>query len=615
MGKNPKKISYQGEIIEVPTFGANLNYFFKYQIGHMYMRYFMWNFAGRQNDIQGHEDKLHGNWISGIPAIDNARLGDQSKLPVDIQNNKGNNKYYFLPLILGLIGLYFHLVKNFKDGIIVLSLFIMTGLAIVVYLNQYPYQPRERDYAYVASFYAFAIWMGIGVVAIYTWLKEFINPKVTAIAVTSITLILVPGILAQQNWDDHDRSGRYNTLNIAKNYLNSCEKNAILFTNGDNDTFPLWYAQEVEGVRTDIKIVNLSLFNTDWYVDQMTRKTYEAEPIPISVERSQYIQGTNDAGYFIEENKVAKKGQSYNIRDIMNFYFSDNPKTKFKLRDGSNMNYLPTKNLYIKVDKDKVINNGTVAAKDSNQIVDKVEWRVAKSMVQKNDLMMLEMLASFNWDRPIYYAITTGADAYMNLMQYFQLDGMAYRLVPIKSKGGYDLGSYGRVNTDVLYNNIMNVFRYDGLNDETLYFDEHHMRSIRNYRSNFARLANELVKEGDFERAKKVLDKCLETLPEKTVPYDYFMVPLMENYYQIGEIEKANAIAKRLSEIADHDLYFYYNGTDFGEFLSEKNTSLVIVRDINRLATQYKQDDILTASDAVFNKYGEAFSKEAQSRR
>ncbi len=615
MGKNTKKVSYNGEIIEVPTFGANLNYFFKYQIGHMYMRYFMWNFAGRQNDIQGHEDKLHGNWISGISAIDNARLGDQSNLPINLKNNKGNNKYYFLPLILGLIGLYFHLARNYKDGIIVLSLFLMTGLAIVVYLNQYPYQPRERDYAYVASFYAFAIWIGIGVVAIYTWLKEYINPKATAIAVTSITLILVPGLLAQQNWDDHDRSGRYNTLNIAKNYLNSCEKNAILFTNGDNDTFPLWYAQEVEGVRTDIKIVNLSLFNTDWYVDQMARKTYEAEPIPISVERSQYIQGTNDAGYFIEENKVAKKGQSYNVRDIMNFYFSDSPKTKIKLRDGSDMNYLPTKNLYIKVDKDKVVKNGTVSAENADQIVDKVEWRVAKNMVQKNDLMMLEMLASFNWDRPIYYAITTGADAYMNLMKYFQLDGMAYRLVPIKSKGGYDLGSYGRVNTDVLYNNVMNVFKYDGLNDESLYFDEHHMRSIRNYRSNFARLANELVKEGDFERAKKVLDRCLETLPEKTVPYDYFMVPLMENYYKIGETEKANEIAKRLTEIAENDLSFFYTGTEFGEYINEKNNSLVIVRDINRLATQFKQDVILTASDAVFNKYGEIFGREAQTRR
>ena len=613
MGKNTKKISYQGEIIEVPTFGANLNYFFKYQIGHMYLRYFMWNFAGRQNNIQGDEGKLHGNWISGIPAIDNLRLGNQSNMPVNLQNNKAHNKYYFLPLILGLIGLYFHLVKSYKDGIIVLALFLMTGLAIVVYLNQYPIQPRERDYAYVASFYAFAIWIGIGVVAIYTWLKEFINPKVTAIAVTSITLILVPGLLAQQNWDDHDRSGRYNTLNTAKNYLNSCEKNAILFTNGDNDTFPLWYAQEVEGIRTDIKIVNLSLFNADWYVDQMTRKTYEAEPIPINIERSQYIGGTNEVGYFFEETGVAKKGQYYNIKDIMNFFFSENPKTKVKLNNGVNMNYIPSKNLYIDVDKDKVLQNGTVAAKDSDQIVDKIEWRINKSMVYKKDLMMLEMLASFNWDRPVYYATTTGPDTYMNLMQYFQLDGLAYRLVPIKNTDGNYLGSHGRVNTDVLYDKLMNVFKFDGLNDETIYFDEYHMRSIINYRRIFTRLANELVKEGDFERAKKVLDKCLETLPEKTVPYDYFMVPITENYYKIGEIEKANAIAKRLSEIASHDLAFYYNGTDFGEFLNEKNSSLFIVKDINRLAEQFKQEDIIAASEAIFNKYGEAFSRERQS--
>ncbi len=612
MGKNTKKVSYRGNIVELPTFGANLNYFFKYQIGHMYMRYFMWNFAGRQNDYQGNEDKLHGNWVSGISAIDNARLGDQSNLPTNLKNNKGNNKYYFLPLILGLIGLYFHLAKNYKDGIIVLALFLMTGLAIVVYLNQYPYQPRERDYAYVASFYAFSIWIGIGVVAIYTWLKRFINPKATAIAVTSITLVLIPGLLAQQNWDDHDRSGRYNTLNVAKNYLNSCEKNAILFTNGDNDTFPLWYAQEVEGVRTDIKIVNLSLLNADWYADQMSRKTYEAEPIPLSIERSQYIQGTNDIGLFYEETGVAKKGQFYNIRDIMNFYFSENPKTKAKMSNGTNMNYLPTKNLYIKVDKAKVVKNGTVSVNDTDKIVDKVEWRISKSVAQKNEIMMLEMLASFNWDRPIYFAITTGNNAYMNLMKYFQLDGMAYRLVPIKSKGRTDLGSYGRIDTDILYNNLMNKFKYDGLNDESIYIGEFHRRSISNYRNNFARLATELIKDGDFERAKKVLDKCMEVLPEKTIAYDLIMFNFIDNYYKVGEIEKANSIALRMFEISDNDLAYYYNETKFGESLNEKNQSLLAVRDIVNSAKTYKQDEVSKAGEVVFNKYIEIFSKERE---
>ena len=619
MGKNPKRITVidggETKVIEVPTFGDNINFFLKYQIGHMYLRYFMWNFVGRQNDIQGHGDKLHGNWISGISEIDNSRLGDQSLLPINLQNNKGNNKYYFLPLLLGLIGLVYQLMKGSKDGIVVLSLFIMTGLAIVVYLNQYPYQPRERDYAYVASFYAFAIWIGLGVMALYDLLKDKINPTVASVSVTVITLGLVPGILAEQNWDDHDRSGRYNTLNIAKNYLNSCEKNAILFTNGDNDTFPLWYAQEVEGVRTDIKIVNLSLFNTDWYIDQMSRKSYDAAPIPLNVTRDKYIQGTNDVGYFFEENRVAKKGQYYNIKGIMDFFFNESSKTKVTLRDGTSMNYLPTKYLYINVDKDKVIKNGTVNIKDTSLIVDKVKWKISKNLVQKNNLMMMELLASFNWDRPIYYAITTGADAYLDLMQYFQLDGMAYRLVPIKSKSGYNLGSYGRVNTDILYNNVMNVFKYDGLNNENLYFDEHHMRSIRNYRSNFARLANELVLQGDKERAKKVLDRCLEVLPEKTVPYDYFMVPIMENYYQIGDIESANNIAKRLSDIAIHDLYFYYNDTKPGEYINEKNNALVIVRDIARLGKQYKQDDIEKAADNIFQTYGQRFSNEARQRR
>lgn len=618
MSDHPKRIQVNenGETttLEVPSFGDNLHFFFSYQIGHMYMRYFMWNFVGRQNNIQGHGDKIHGNWVSGIPFIDDARLGDQSMIPVELQNNKANNTYFFLPLILGLIGLYFHLVKNYKDGIVVVSLFLMTGLAIVVYLNQYPYQPRERDYAYVASFYAFAIWMGLGVLAIYEFLKKYMNGKVVAIAVTGITLVLVPGVMAQQNWDDHDRSGRYNTLNIAKNYLNSCTPNAILFTNGDNDTFPLWYAQEVEGIRTDIKIVNLSLFNTDWYVDQMRRKTYDADPIPMDITRDQYIQGTNDAAYFIDNPNIAKKGEYYKLKDITNFFFSDNPKTKYPLLDGSKMNYVPTKLVYVDVDKNKVLSNGTVAAKDSALIVDKVKWKINETMVQKNNLMMMDMLANFDWDRPIYYAITTGADAYLHLMEYFQMDGMAYKLVPIKSAGGFNQGSYGRVNTDTLYDRLMNKFEYDGINNPNLYFDEHHMQSIRNYRSNFARLASELVKEGSYDKAKLVLDKCMETLPEVTVPYDYFMIPIAEGYYKVGETEKANEIANRMYDVFNHDLAFYFNDGNGIEYLNEKRNSLFIIQEISRLATTYKQEDLQTKAQQVFEQYIQVFNLQSSGR-
>ncbi len=612
MSDHPKRIQVnengETKTLEVPSFGDNLHFFFSYQIGHMYMRYFMWNFVGRQNNIQGHGDNIHGNWISGIPFIDNARLGDQSMIPIELQNNKGHNTYFFLPLILGLIGLYFHLVKNYKDGIVVVSLFIMTGLAIVVYLNQYPYQPRERDYAYVASFYAFAIWIGMGVLAIYDFLKKYMNGKVVAFATTGVTLVLVPGIMAQQNWNDHDRSGRYNTLNIAKNYLNSCAPNAILFTNGDNDTFPLWYAQEVEGIRTDIKIVNLSLFNTDWYVDQMRRKTYNADPIPMDITRDQYIQGTNDVAYFIDNPNIAKKGEYYKLKDITNFFFSNNLKTKYPLRDGSKMNYIPTKLVYVNVDKDKVLSNGTVALKDSALVVDKVKWKINENLVQKNNLMMMDMLANFDWDRPIYFAITTGADAYLHLMDYFQMDGMAYRLVPIKSPSGFNQGSYGRVNTDTLYDRLMNTFVYDGINNPDLYFDEHHMQSIRNYRSNFSRLATELVKEGKNNKAKLVLDKCMKTLPEVTVPYDYFVVPIAENYYKIGEIDKANEITNRLFEIYSHDLLFYFSSNSPKAYLNEKRNSLFIMQEIGRLARTYKQEELSTKAQKVFEQYIQAFN-------
>ncbi len=619
MSKNSRKIAVnengEQKLLEVPSFSDNIHFFLSYQIGHMYLRYFMWNFVGRQNDVQGHGEKTNGNWISGISTIDNARLGNQDHLPIELQGNKAHNTYFFLPLILGLLGFIFHTKNHYKDSIVVISLFIMTGLAIVVYLNQYPYQPRERDYAFVASFYAFAIWIGLGVLALYEWLRKYANPSVVATAVTAATFVAVPVLMAQQNWDDHDRSGRYNTLNIAKNYLNSCAPNAILFTNGDNDTFPLWYAQEVEGIRTDIKIVNLSLFNTDWYVDQMRRKSYDAEPIPLNIERHQYIQGTNDVAYFIDNPNVAKPGEYYNLKDIMNFYFSDNQKAKYTLRDGSRMSYFPTKNVFLNIDKAKVLANGTVAAKDSSLITDKVRWKINENLVQKNNLMMMEMLASFDWNRPVYFAITTGSDAYLNLMEYFQMDGMAYRLVPIQTKAEYNIGSYGRTNTDILYDRLMNTFKYDGINNSNLYFDEHHMRSIRNYRSNFARLANELVLEGKNDSALKVMDYCMEVLPEKTVPFDFFMLPIAENYLKIGQKEKGKEIVKRLAYIYNHNLSFYYEDTKPGEYFNEKRNALYILQELTRVATAFQLTEEQQMCDQTFKTYYQRFGIEQQTNQ
>ena len=598
------------ETLVIPSFGDNLRFFFSYQIGHMYMRYFMWNFSGRQNDYQGHGNNLHGNWISGIKFIDEARLGPQDDIPVELQGNKAHNRYFMLPLILGLLGLWFHFSKNYKDGIVVAVLFLMTGLAIVVYLNQYPYQPRERDYAYVASFYAFAIWIGIGVIALYDMLRKLANPKMVAIVVTSASFLLVPLVMAQQNWDDHDRSGRYNTLNIAKNYLNSCEENAVIFTNGDNDTFPLWYAQEVEGIRTDVKVVNLSLFNTDWYIDQMLRKTYKAEPIPLNIGRDKYIQGTNDVAYFIKNPLIAKDNVHYNVKNLTEFFFSDNPDTKYPpkhmRRPGSELfNYFPTNLFYIPVDKEKVIAEGVVSPTDSSLIEDKVKWRVKGTNVQKNDLMMITMLSSFDWERPIYYAITTGPDSYLNLMEYFQLDGMAYRLVPIKTVvNNQDFqGIYGRVNTDVLYDNLMNKFRFDGLNDPNLYFDQFHMHSIRNYRTIFAMLAKELIKEGKKEKAKEVLSRAFEVLPEKTISYDRYVVGLAEAYYMLDEKEQADSIMNRLVEIQQHDLlYLYHPKQEVRSNMQEKSIALDILLRVARITQKYNAD-LSNQAYGIFTQY------------
>jgi len=590
----------------IPSFGDNLRYFFQYQIGHMYMRYFMWNFAGRQNNLQGFGDNLRGNWISGIDFIDEARLGPQGDaLPIELQNNPGTNKYFFLPLILGLIGLYFQFSKRYKDGIVVSLLFLMTGLAIVVYLNQYPNQPRERDYAYAASFYAFAIWIGLGVFAIYDMLKKYISAKLLAVGATVVGLS-VPAILAQQNWDDHDRSGRYNTLHIAKNYLNSCEPNAILFTNGDNDTFPLWYAQEVEGIRTDIKIVNLSLYNTDWYVDQMVRKTYDAEPIPISIEREKYIQGTNDVAYFIPNPKVVPDGIYVDIKEVMNYFWSDDSRSKFTIpNSGEKINYFPTQYVKIPVDKQKVLANGTVAEKDSSLILNELNWKINENVIQKNHLMMMELIANFDWERPIYFAITTGADTYLHLMKFFQLDGMTYRLVPIEHQFDRNMGDFGRIDTDILYDKLMNVFIYDDIVNHDVYLDEYHMHSIRNYRSNFGRLASALVAEGDFERAKEVVDKAFEVLPEERVPYDYFVAPLAEVYYKIGEKEKAQEVLNRLVDIFTHDLSYYYGAhAGFKEYNNQKRNALFIVQQCAFIASEQGDDemrDIATEALAEFN--------------
>jgi hypothetical protein len=568
-----------------PTFNENLTYFFKYQIGWSYLRYFMWNFAGRQNDYMNMDgNSINGNWESGIRFIDNARLGAPSSeilMPKNLAKNKGKNHYFFLPLILGLIGMLFHFKNNNQDALAVLLFFLFTGVLIIIYLNVVPFQPRERDYAYVGSFYAFSIWIGLGVLAIYEFISKNINSKMSATLATIISLA-IPSIMAAENWDDHDRSGRFTALEVAKNYLDSCDKNAILFTNGDNDTFPLWYAQEVEGYRTDIKVVNLSLFNTDWYIDQMKRASYEAAPIPSSLEHDDYRTGTRDY------TPIQERVKDYiEVKDVVNFINSKKSKAKLKTSAGLR-NFCPTRKLKLSVNKE--IAKTFVPKEYHDRIVDQIKFKLKGSGIFKNKLLVLDILANFNWERPVYFAITVGRDNYMGLEKYFQLEGLAYRLVPysVSSKDGQT----GIIHTEKMYERLMNKFKWGGFNNLELYFDETNTRMVMNFRNNYARLAESLFQKGELEKAIAVLDKCMNEFPGEVVNLNYFSIPIIDLYYKLGQTEKGAVV---LSSMMHSHLTAikYFKEFDNGSGLKQ-NISITsqILASLGRLLQIHKIEDV-----------------------
>jgi hypothetical protein len=578
------------ETINKPKFSENLRFFFSHQVGWMYWRYFFWNFAGRQNDIQGHGNLLDGNWMSGLGFIDNARLGNQKDVPQALKSNKARNAFYLLPFLLGLVGLFYQYNQDKKDFALVAMLFFFTGLAIILYLNQYPYQPRERDYAYAGSFYAWAIWIGLGVLGLVDIISRKIKMQGPAIAsiVTIVSLLAVPTLMAKDGWDDHDRSGRHTALDFAKMYLDSCAPNAVLFTNGDNDTFPLWYVQEVEGYRTDVRVINLSLLNTDWYINQMRRKAYDSDPAPFTIPEPKYRQGTRDYVPVIDQNKKAFYAK---VKDIVNFMTND--KEMAQLGPNRMMNYAPTKLYSLPVDTIKVLSNGTVHPSRAGDVLPSINWKINKNYILKKDLLMLDLLANFNWDIPVYYAITTGNDAYIGLQDYFQIEGLAYRLVPFNAKS-HD-GQTGWVNTDVMYDNVMNKFKYGNVKDDGVYVDHNILRMCMNLRNNFARLADALQKEGKADKATAVLDKCVEEMPHKNVPYDYFMLPISEVYYKLGETEKANAILEIMSVdvVAELDYYFDLKPKLYADVSAQAQQNISILYRMNLIAQQYIAEEEL----------------------
>ncbi|MBO7118737.1 MAG: DUF2723 domain-containing protein [Bacteroidaceae bacterium] len=520
-----------GEMVQIktPTQLENLRFFLSYQVNFMYWRYFMWNFAGRQNDIQGNGEWEHGNWITGIPFLDNMRLGDQSKLPSDLKQNKGRNVFYCLPLLLGLIGLLWQLFKDDKDNGegekqfgIVFFLFFMTGLAIVLYLNQTPMQPRERDYAYAGSFYAYSIWVGLGVAGIAYYLQKLLRSEMVC-ALLCCLCVLVPIQMAGQTWDDHDRSGRYTCRDFGRNYLESLSKGdfPIIYTNGDNDTFPLWYAQETEGFRTDARVCNLSYLQTDWYIDQMKRPAYDSPAVPIHWSRLQYVAGTRE-GITVRPGTLERLIESYKddpetLRNIL----GDDPHElssimdNWVLSDNPDLRFIPTDSIVLTIDKDAVRRSGMMMAGDS--IPDKMHISLkGKRAVYKSEMMMYEMIAQCNWERPLYVAMTVGPDNYGHLDDYFVQEGLAYRITPFNTKqSGKD------VDTDKMYENLMTRFSFGGIDKPGVYLDETVTRMCSTHRRIFAQLASRLAQEGKLDKAKKVAEKVEKCIPPSAVPHSY----------------------------------------------------------------------------------------------
>ncbi len=540
-----KRIEY------VPTFGENLRFMLSYQVGYMYLRYFMWNFAGRQNDIQGNGGPLNGAWISGIKFIDEPRVGPQDILPDDMKNDPSRNVYFLLPLLLGLAGLYFQMNRDLKNFWVVTLLFLFTGLAIVIYLNQYPNQPRERDYAYSASFYAFTIWIGLGVVFLFEMFSRITGEKLAA-PLAGIVSMVVPIILVSQNWDDHDRSGRHTATAVAKNYLKSCAPGAVLFTNGDNDTFPLWYAQEVEGVGTDVRVCNLMLFNTDWYIDQMKMKTYESDPMKLTLPREKYYDGVNNQVYIIERIK-----EHIEVDKVIDFVLSDDPGSKFNFGDGEKRDYIPTRKIRIPVDSAMVIASGTVRPEDAGLIVPYIDITLKGNSILKSQLMVLDFLANNRWERPVYFVTGYHNDAF-GLEEYFQLEGNAYRLVPIKSYNNNWL-DYGRIDTDILYENLMNRFDWGRTKEDGVYLDYYHKRTLMVIRArlNYAKLAKALVKEGENQKAVEVLDYIMEELPLNKLQWDMYMPDIIEAYLMAGEKGSALELIADMKEYYRERLDYY----------------------------------------------------------
>jgi hypothetical protein len=566
---------------ENPNFADNLVFMFKYQIGYMYMRYFMWNFAGRVSDVQG------SSWMTPLDAF--------KDVPDELANNKGRNNYFMLPLILGLIGMFFNYRKDPKVFGVLLLLFILTGAALVVYLNSPPVEPRERDYIYVGSYYAFAIWIGLGVIAIGQYLLNFIkNSRTSAIVATSVCMI-VPLIMAIENWDDHDRSNRYFSVDSARNFLASCAPNAILFTGGDNDTFPLWYAQEVEGFRTDMRVIVLSYFNTDWYINQMTRPAYESAPVPFTLTPEMYRQGgPNDYLPYIENPNL--QNQAVNLDSYLDLIRRDHQALKVPTMLGS-YNRIPTRTLYLPVNKDEVLSRGLIPDDLQDQVPERMLFSLKGNGLEKNTLMILDMILANNWERPIYFNNTSLMNAGIDFRKYVVQEGNAYRLLPVEKTNVQE----EFVNVEVMYENVMNNFYYRELNNPDVYYSEDYRNFVLNHRSTFNTLADALYTRGDTARAKEVLIRSIEVMPHKALPYDHANVQTASLLFEVGEDAMALDIAEKLGTNSMQYLEYYEKYGNAPQNDLQKHMTVLSL--LSRMLKNNGQEELSARFESSFMKY------------
>ena len=599
MNGKGKKVA--GSVHRKPTMGANLRYFFDYQLGWMYWRYFMWNFVGRQNQVHAPDpgDIFHGNWESGIKFIDNFRLGDQSNAPAPLKDDKGKNHYFFLPLLLGLLGLFFQFDRDKRGVWLNFLMFFMTGIAIVIYLNQPPFQVRERDYAYAGSFYFFSVWIGLGLTALCSWIgRRMKREKSSKVLNAALCLVClgVPVLMAAQNWDDHDRSGRKTAVEMARNYLNSVGPNGILVTHGDNDTFPLWYAQEVENCRTDVRICNTSLLGTDWHIDQMKWAVNESAPLDLSVGPEQYLYGTNEMIPIVDLRE-----EVMSISDVMTLF--RHPQVKAPMSSGRKVDYIASRRISVPVNRENVIKSGILDSKYESQIPDSIILNISKDKdyITKPELFMLDLLSNYQWDRPICL-LSMGGDLNIGIKEYFEYNGFSFQLVPIKNKTTSTQAGF--VDSDALYRKMTQVYKWDALSEDDYFIDyqnEYTFLGVLSQRNLFTMCADVFIREGQKDRALEMLSKCeqvmrrypLETISLGFSGNDYMVVDMVNQYYALGHPDKARELALALGDELLKTASFYLEFYDWG-------------RNEFELAGNY----IYLLSDALKNGGDEALGKE-----